>query len=185
MRFSPTSRSPHIDDAGLLRIAFVMEGKDRLDELISLVPEERLAGLLHTAERERLWPEALDLLDHLSAERRGALAGLAVSEDLLEAIVDAAGAEDLWPALLPIVAELPAPARDRVAELASTLEQPLLEQIVAAVNEHDLWSIFVPLAAEHMDAAGPERVAEIVVRKAHELGALDQLGPIGAALAAK
>lgn len=72
----------NIDDASLLRIAFVMEGKDRLDHVLSLMPEERLAGVMHAADRDGLWPEALDLLDHMSPERQGALAEIATTEGL-------------------------------------------------------------------------------------------------------
>jgi len=56
---------PRIDEPTLLRTAFVMEGKERLDHVISLVPKERLAQIIRAAEHEDLWPEAFDLLGHL------------------------------------------------------------------------------------------------------------------------
>jgi hypothetical protein len=58
-----------IDDATLLRTAFVLEERDRIDALAALVGEERIARLADIAEREQLWPEALDLLMHLDGER--------------------------------------------------------------------------------------------------------------------
>lgn len=58
-----------LDDATLLRTAFVLEERDRLDALAELVGEDRIAGLVEVAEREDLWPEALDLLMHLDRER--------------------------------------------------------------------------------------------------------------------
>jgi hypothetical protein len=58
-----------LDDATLLRTAFVLEERHRLDALAELVGEERIAGLVEVAEREELWPEALDLLMHLDRER--------------------------------------------------------------------------------------------------------------------
>lgn len=58
-----------IDDATLLRTAFVLEERDRLDALAELVGEERIAGMTEVAERDGLWPEAIDLLINLDAER--------------------------------------------------------------------------------------------------------------------
>jgi hypothetical protein len=58
-----------LDDATLVRTAFVLEERERLDALADLVGEDRIAGLAEVAEREGLWPEALDLLMHLDPER--------------------------------------------------------------------------------------------------------------------
>ena len=58
-----------IDDATLLRTAFVLEDRDRIDALADLVGEDRIARLADVAEREGLWPEALDLLMNLDRER--------------------------------------------------------------------------------------------------------------------
>lgn len=60
---------PEIDDATLLRTAFVLEERDRIDALAELVGEERITRLADVAEREQLWPEALDLLMNLDRER--------------------------------------------------------------------------------------------------------------------
>ncbi len=63
------SSLPVIDDATLLRTAFVLEDRDRIDALAELVGEDRIARLADVAEREQLWPEALDLLTNLDRER--------------------------------------------------------------------------------------------------------------------
>jgi len=57
------------DDAMLLRTAFVLEERERLDDLAELVGEDRIVGLAKVAEREQLWPEALDLLMSLDRDR--------------------------------------------------------------------------------------------------------------------
>jgi len=62
-----------LSDADVLRAAFVMEEKDRLDELADVLGEERLSRVIDAAEREGLWLEALDLLGHLGRERQAAL----------------------------------------------------------------------------------------------------------------
>ncbi len=58
-----------IDDATLLRTAFVLEERDRLDALAELVGEDRIVGLAEVAERDGLWAEAIDLLMHLDRDR--------------------------------------------------------------------------------------------------------------------
>jgi hypothetical protein len=64
-----------IDDPGLLRIAFVLDDKSRVDHVVSLLPAHRLGRVITAAGAdEALWVPALDLLNHLSAERRGTLA---------------------------------------------------------------------------------------------------------------
>ncbi|MCR6487686.1 hypothetical protein M8542_33150 [Amycolatopsis sp. OK19-0408] len=64
-----------IDDAGLLRIAFVLDDKSRVDHVVGLLPAHRLGRVITAAGAEEdLWTPALDLLNHLSAERRGTLA---------------------------------------------------------------------------------------------------------------
>jgi hypothetical protein len=63
-----------IDDPGLLRIAFVLDDKKRIDHVVGLLPAHRLGRLITAAGAdEDLWTPALDLLNHLSAERRGTL----------------------------------------------------------------------------------------------------------------
>lgn len=63
-----------LSDGDLLRTAFVMEDKQRLEDLADLLGEDRLDGLIEAAQSEQLWTEALDLVSHLSEERRGVLA---------------------------------------------------------------------------------------------------------------
>jgi Mg/Co/Ni transporter MgtE len=87
-----------IDDATLLRTAFVLEERDRLDALAELIGEERLEALIDAAEREGLWPEVLDLLTRLDAERLAE--GLSrMSPERQELIAERARAAGLlgWP----------------------------------------------------------------------------------------
>lgn len=74
-----------LGDADLLRVAFVLEGKERLDTLIDLLPDERLAGVIEVAAAENLWPEVLDLLAHLGPQQLERLARLAGPEPVAEA----------------------------------------------------------------------------------------------------
>ncbi len=70
-----------IDDPGLLRIAFVLDDKRRIDHVIGLLPEGRLGRIITAAGAdEDLWAPALDLLSHLSEAR------LATVSPLLDAL---------------------------------------------------------------------------------------------------
>jgi hypothetical protein len=63
-----------LSDEDVLRTAFVLEDKDGLDELASLLADERLERLVELAQRDaELEEEGRELLGHLSAERRRAI----------------------------------------------------------------------------------------------------------------
>lgn len=58
-----------IGDEALIRVAFVLDDKSRIDHVIGLLPEARFRDLLRVAiDDEDLWPPVLDLLTHLSEE---------------------------------------------------------------------------------------------------------------------
>jgi hypothetical protein len=149
-----------IDDAGLLRIAFVMEGKDRLDHVVALLPQERLAGVMHAADREGLWPEALDLLDHLSDERKGSLAEIAAAEGLLESLAETANAEDLWDAVLPVIPLMSDGSRLSLARLRIVEDRDALAAILQTAGEHDLWAALLPLV-DHLPSGSRDTVASL------------------------
>lgn len=68
-----------LSDRDVLQVAFVMEQKDRLEELADLLGPQRLRSLIDTAGREGLEVQGRDLLDHVSAERRHEISDVAVA----------------------------------------------------------------------------------------------------------
>jgi len=64
-----------LGDEEVLRVAFVMEGKERLERIIELVGLERMRRMLGDAELRGLGEEARDLLEHLSPGQRRRLSG--------------------------------------------------------------------------------------------------------------
>ena len=149
-----------LSDASLLRIAFVMEGKDRLDAVLGLLPDERLAGVMHAADRDRLWPEALDLLNHMSPQRQGALAEIATSEGLLESLTEAARVEDLWDVVLPVIPQMSAASRITLASLPVVHDRDSLAAILESAGRHDLWASLLPLV-EHLAPGPRDQVAAL------------------------
>jgi hypothetical protein len=136
-----------ISDGGLLQIAFVLEGKERLDHVVSLVPSDRLQRIIDAARRGGLWAEALDLLQHLNPGRRAELGNLAAADPVvLESLALAADADDLWDSVLPIVPGLSDDGQRAIAGMAARLEEPVLERVIAAVQRHDLWPELLRIA---------------------------------------
>jgi hypothetical protein len=111
-----------MDDGQLLRVAFVLEEKQRLDRLVELLPGHRLTAIVQAASDEGLWVEALDLLENLGARRRDELVAGAVELDgaALEGLIAAVIEHELWEEVL-VIAEGDPALQGRLAERLSTL----------------------------------------------------------------
>ena len=59
-----------LSDEDVLQVGFVLEGKERLDEVFEMVGLDRTRRILDRAESMALDEEALDLLDHLNDRQR-------------------------------------------------------------------------------------------------------------------
>lgn len=55
-----------VHDEALLRVAFVLDEKERIDHVVDLLPGTRFPGLAAAAAEHDLWPLTFDLLTHLS-----------------------------------------------------------------------------------------------------------------------
>lgn len=190
-----------MDDTRLLHVAFVLESKDSLKELVGVLPSERLDGIVQAAASANLWPEVLDLLGHLTLEQRRALVDRASAWDdgsTLGALLEAARTQGMWAELLPLVSLLPSEGRERVAVLVSALEldDDAVQEIATAVVEHDLWEP-VLIIADALQDGDLDRVAarladpvmsmdpverELIAERARAAGLMDRLGPLSAAL---
>jgi hypothetical protein len=148
------------DDADLLKVAFVMEGKDKLDDLLDIA-RDRFPALIRTAHRENLWAEALDLVGNLSLENRAQLGDIAAAQDddLLNALVRAAQDLDAWDALLPITAAMSPDSLRRFADVPAVQEPEVLGEIIAVAIAGPLWVDLLPMTRYLTDAARA-RVAE-------------------------
>lgn len=150
------------DNRALLHIAFFVENKPRLDNIIELLPESRLVTLIECAAGEdALWPEALGLMEHLSPEWRGRLGDLAASLDaaVLTSMVRAVKAQALWSVALPLVADMQPESQQRFARLDAVTAPDMLLDIVRAADAEGLWPVMLPLL-QYMDEAGCKRAAE-------------------------
>jgi ubiquinone biosynthesis protein UbiJ len=156
------------DEGALLRIAFYMGSKNRVDHLFRRLPTERRQALILQMEKEAgdLLPAFLSLLIHVSYALKRELGDLAAAqeESVLEGYVRAAHQQGLWPDMLPVVSAMSGPARERVVNLPVLGEADVQESILRAADEHQLWGLVLPLI-EMMDDANREAVARIMAEK--------------------
>ncbi|KOT78673.1 hypothetical protein ADK70_33555 [Streptomyces rimosus subsp. pseudoverticillatus] len=135
-----------IDDGVVLRVGFFIDMPERLDAILDLMGEERLASVV-AAAGDGLWPEALAVAGLAGPERRARMAALAARQDpvRLDGLVRTAHEQGLWEALLPLVALLSEEDRRAVAALPSLRDAEVLGGVVRAVVATGLWAEFLPL----------------------------------------
>ncbi|MGQ0701070.1 MAG: hypothetical protein ACT4PZ_22860 [Panacagrimonas sp.] len=138
------------DEAALLKIAFFMDSKNRLDHVVRLMPPERRARTLLLAldDTTSLLDEILLLIIHVNYALKRELGDLAAAQDeaVLERIVMTVEQQQLWSDLLPVVASLSEDSQRKVVNLPMLRRDPaMLEHILHAADTHDLWRITLPL----------------------------------------
>jgi hypothetical protein len=152
-----------IPDAAMLQSAFVMEGKDRLDAIVALLPPDRIPRLMAAARADELWAEVLSLIGYLTPDTQSRLADMAAEDPAtLAGLTDAAERLNAWDAVLPIVPRMNPANQARTASLTARVSDASLRRILATVNRRDLWGLFVPMVATSMDQAGRSRVASVL-----------------------
>ncbi len=164
-----------LDDETMLRTAFVLEHKDRLDHAVGLLAPDRVPGILRCAFAQGLWPEALDLLGHLSPERLGPIADdlATMDHEVVAGMVEAVGDAGLWDSLLPVV-RLASPGATAVFAASPSFhtERALAGVVTTAATVPGLWADLVPLVDQL-----PDDVRTRVARLAAGLGP-DVLGQV-------
>ena len=137
------------DNAALLHIAFFVEDKSRLNDLVGLLPEARIKQIIFLAadESQDLWSEALALMNDVSPGLRKHLGELAATldESILMSMARSAQAKGLWSAVLPIVGVMATPQQQRLLQLPILREDGVLESIVQTVDVDHLWEALIPL----------------------------------------
>lgn len=153
-----------LDDVQLLRTAFFVENKQRLDSIVEHFLPERLISIIHcAASAADLWPEALGLMRHLNPMLRGRLANLAASLDLqvLSSMLDSVSAHKLWSDVLPIIADMSEESKSRFANLPGVQQVDVLLDIINFTSAERCWPDVLPLI-RLMDDAGKEQCATVV-----------------------
>jgi len=170
-----------LTDETMLRTAFVLEHKERLDHAIGLLPPERLPGVIRTASALDLWAEALDLLQHVSDERKGPIAEVIAElpPNVVAELVAAVTTNGLWSNLLPVVRVMRAEARLAIAAMPAFHTPAVLADILDSATADGLWPDLVPL----VDALPPE-VLGLVAQAVTDLPDDRLIGLVGEAASA-
>lgn len=137
------------DNAVLLHIAFFVEDKSRLNELVGFLPESRLRDIIYLAadESQDLWPEALALMGYVGPVWRKRLGDLAATLDeaVILSMARSAQSKNLWGAVLPIIAVMSAGNQSRLLNLPFLHEDGVLDAIIKTVDLDHLWEQLLPL----------------------------------------
>lgn len=129
------------DDEALLRVAVMIESKAKLNEVVGLLPEQRLREVIQAAagSDDDLWPEALALMASVDERMQQRLAVLVSSmgEPVIRSVAVSAQRNDLWPLLLP---------------LAKVIDNDSLQRLAR----------HLPRMLEHLDAGQQREVRKIL-----------------------
>ena len=126
------------NDADLLQIGFFIEDKARLEVLMAMMDDARIAGTMVTAEREGLWAQALAMMEGTSLATRARIGSIVAQHDdtLLAQLFAAAGAHQQWPLLLAAVPALPEGVQQRYLKLSPDWEAETLDELADGIAAH-------------------------------------------------
>jgi hypothetical protein len=152
------------DSEALLRGGFVLEDVSRLDTVVALLPEARIAELVDAAHDMALWPEAFALTSHLGPEQAERV--LAAIERLpreqIDTLLDAAHREGLWPAVLTFAAKA-APDGGGIVGALDRVPDAWLDELFAAARAHGMWPEAIRLGS-HAGPTGADAILAAVER---------------------
>ena len=135
--------------ADLLHVGFFVDNKRRLNELIHLLPDSQLMGIIQAAQSdpEELWPEALALMAYVDESLKRRLGDLAAGQDesVLEGLLQTAHHQQLWDDLLPVIACMSEQAQNKVCALKDLSRPDILRGILHSAEQNQLWRSLLPL----------------------------------------
>jgi hypothetical protein len=151
------------DEAAILRVAYYMGSKNRMDHLFQTLPIERVERMIVRVQEERdeLLTAFLSVLIHVSYALRRRLADLLAGQDesVLTGYIRATTDQDLWLDVLPVVAGMSSSAKRKVVNLPILREREVQRRLLQAAEERSLWGLVLPLVAL-MDEGARPAVAE-------------------------
>lgn len=151
------------DNTALLKIAFFIESKARLNDILGLLSEARLVAIIEAAASEDdLWPEALGLLEHVDDRWKATLGNLAASlaPQVLNTMIVSVHRNDLWGAALPVVSHMSLESQSRFANLATLQTEAAMSDLIRAAGVEGLWPQVLPLVPQ-MDETGRALAANL------------------------
>lgn len=153
------------DEGRLLRIAFLMESKNRIDHLFRMLPPERIQRLLERVQADMadLLPEFLSLLVHVSYGFKRELGDIIAAQDekMISSYIRGAHELRLWADVLPVVAAMSESSRARVVNLPVLREHDVQLRILETAQFQNSWGLVLPMIGL-MSAESRDAVAKIM-----------------------
>jgi hypothetical protein len=153
------------DEASILRIAFYMGSKNRMDHLFRSLPEARLRRMVVRVEErgEELLPAFLSVLIHVSYTLKRELGDIIADQDepVLTGYIRATQDSELWPDVLPFVATMSPVSTRKVVNLPILAEPEVQAAIIETADCHDQWGLVLPMIRT-MNGSNRDAVASII-----------------------
>ncbi|MGH8461551.1 MAG: hypothetical protein ACRESS_08105 [Stenotrophobium sp.] len=153
--------------ADLLHAGFFIENKTQLNNLIRMLTDDRLRGVIIAAQdpQKNLWAEAVALMEHVDDSLKRKLGDLTAEQDetALAGLCQTAYEQDLWDSVLPVVACMSEPSHRKLLRIPALSDRKIMESILKAADDNGLWPSFLPL----IQLMSPEQlamIAEVAVR---------------------
>lgn len=131
------------DDGALLQIAFFIETKSKISDLVGLLPPERVrAVVVHAGSGDGdLWVEALAIMSHMNDHWKSRIGDVvaAAGEGFLTRLLEAATEHDLWDSMLPIVECMSLESQRRLLAQVSARDD-LLHAFRSEAERRGLWA---------------------------------------------
>lgn len=161
------------DDVDLLQTAFVLEDKDHLSVAVSLLPDERLHGIMGAAGTNGLWAEAIDLVLHMDDEQYARVIDIVAeeSDEILDALITTAHEERLWSLVVPIASDMSDPAQVIAALIRA--DNTIVKSCLNAVIEFALWDELYALLEKL-----PDDQRSVIRKRAAAMKMLSKLAPV-------
>ncbi|MFI1919214.1 hypothetical protein [Nocardia sp. NPDC020380] len=185
--------APVMSDADLLRIAFLLEDKSAIDNVLHIVAD-RVPGVIRAAAEQHMWAEGIDLLDSIAPHNRAWIGDIAagLGGDVLDTLITAVAELDAWATLLPITSAMSHDSLRLFAERPPVHDTTVLGAIMDSALDGGQWTNLLPLAA-HLPAAQLAFIAARVgeqtdgrlgelIREADTAGLWDALIPLALAM---
>lgn len=153
------------DETALLKVAFMMESKNRVDHIFRMLPRERIERLLQRIQKDPagLLSEFLSLLVHVSYGFKRELGDIFANqdEDLINEYILEVDRRGLWTDVLPVVAAMSVTSQERVVNLPALRQDSVQRSILITAEEQDMWGVVLPMISLMGDESR-EAVAEII-----------------------
>ena len=155
------------DEEALLHIGSFIEEKHIVNNIIRMLPKERLRKLIaYMRHHKDLWPESLALMVHIEDDLKREMGNIAATEheEVLDDLIQTVHQLSLWQDALPLFASMPPNMQYKVINAPSMQQHNLLQATVLHTSEYNLWPTLLPLI-EYMTPAQRQILATVIAEQ--------------------